>query len=184
MKISSNLRFRGLRLLKAFADGSSFNIKLSKTQLHKIGQSGGFLGRLLIPLLKIGLPLIGNVLKPLAKSVLIPLGLTAAAAAATDSAIHKKIFGSGGTTLIISNEKMNDIMKIVKSLEKSGLLIIGISKTIKSKAKEQKRGFLRMLLVTLGASLLGNLLTGNDTIRARKDIIRAGEGTIRADQDF
>ena len=75
-------------------------------------QSGGFLGRLLGPLLKTGLPLIKNVIKPLAKSVLIPLGLTAAAAA--DAGIHKKILGSGTTTLIISNEEMNDIMKIVQ----------------------------------------------------------------------
>ena len=75
------------RLRKAFANGSSANIKLSKTQLCKIGQSGGFLGRLLGPLLKAGLPLIGNVLKPLAKSILIPSGLTAAASA-TDAAIR------------------------------------------------------------------------------------------------
>ena len=79
--------------------------------MHKIGQSGGFLGRLLGPLLKTGLPLIGNVFKPLAKTVLIPLGLTAVASA-TDAAIHKKMFGSGTTTLIISNEKMDDVMKI------------------------------------------------------------------------
>ena len=77
-----------LNLRKAFANGSSANIKLLKTQLHKIGQLGGVLGRLLEPLLKMRLPLIGNVLKPKAKSVLIPLGLTAAAA--TDAAIHKK----------------------------------------------------------------------------------------------
>ena len=106
---------------KAFANGSSANTKLSKTQLHKIGQSGGFLSRLLGRLLKTGLPLIGNVLKPLAKSVSIPLGLTAAGSV-TDAAIHKKMFGSGFTTLIISNEEMNDIMKVVKSLEESGLL--------------------------------------------------------------
>ena len=70
--------------------------------MHKIGQSGGFLDRVLGPLLKTGLPLIGSLLKPLAKSILIPLGLTAAASA-TDAAIHKKMFGSGTTTLIISN---------------------------------------------------------------------------------
>ena len=118
------------KLLKAFANGSSANIELSKTQLHKIGQSEGFLGRRLRPLLKTGLPLIGNVLKPLAKSVLIPLGLTAAASV-IDAAIHNKMFGSGmhpsdlakQTTLIISNEEMNDIMKIVTSLEESGILI-------------------------------------------------------------
>ena len=159
------------RLRKAFANGSSANIKLSKTQLHKIGQSGKFLGRLLGPLLKTGLPLIGNVLKPLTKSVLIPLGLTAAASA-TDVAIHKKMFGSGThpldlakqTTLIISNEEMNDILKIVKSLEESDLLIKGVSETIKNEPKEQKGGFLGMLLGTLGASLFGNLLTSNATI--------------------
>ena len=109
---------------KASANGSSANIKLSKTQLHKIGQSGEFLGRLLGPLLKTALPLIGNVLKPLAKSVLIPLGLTAAASP-TDAAIHKKIFGSSVTTLIISNEEMNEIMKVDKSFDKSDLLIKG-----------------------------------------------------------
>ena len=73
--------------------------------MHKIGQSGGFFGRILGPLLKTGLPLIGNVLKPLAKSILMSLGLTGAASA-TDEVIHKKMFGSGVTTLIISNEEM------------------------------------------------------------------------------
>ena len=104
------------RLRKAFANNSLANIKSSKTKLYKIGQSGGFLGRLLGPLLKTGLPLIGSVIKPLAKSILIPLGLTAAAST-TDIAIHKKIFRSGFTTLKISNEEINDIMKIVNSLE-------------------------------------------------------------------
>ena len=95
-----------LKLCKAFANNSSANIKLSKTQLHKIVQSRGFLGRLLGPLIKTELPLIGNVLKTLAKSVLIPLALTTATSA-TDAAIHKKMFGSGFTTLIISNEEIN-----------------------------------------------------------------------------
>ena len=80
-----------------------------------------------------------NVLKPLAKSVLIPLGLTAAASA-TDAGIHKKMFESGMTTLIISNEEMNDIMKLVKSLEEFGLLMEGAIERIKNKAKEQKGG--------------------------------------------
>ena len=88
--------------------------------MHKIGQSGRFLGRLLGPLLKTGLPLIGNVPKPLAKSVLIPLGLKVAASA-TDAAIHKKMFRSGLRTLMISNEEINDNMKIIRSLEKFGL---------------------------------------------------------------
>ena len=117
------------KLRKASANGSSVNIKLSKTQLHKIGQSGGFLGRFLGPLLKTGLSLIRNALKPLTKSVSMRLGLTTAASG-TDAAIHEKMFGSGPrlldlalrTTLIISNEEMNDIVKILKSLEESGLL--------------------------------------------------------------
>ena len=92
------------KLRKGFSNGSSANMKLSKTQLHKKGESGRLLGCLLGPLPKTGLPLIGNVLKTLAKSVLIPLGLTASASA-TDAAIHKKMFGSGTTTLIISYEK-------------------------------------------------------------------------------
>ena len=119
--------------------------------------------------------LIGNVLKPLAKSVLIPLGLTAAASA-TDAAIHKKMFGSGMTTLIISTEEMNDIMKIVKLLEESGLLIKVVSQTIKNEPKEQKGRFLSTLVGTLVASLLGNLLAGKGTIRAGEDTNRAGQG--------
>ena len=145
-------------LRKAFANYLSTDIKLSKTQISKMIQSGGFLGRLLGPLLKTGLPLIKNVTKPLAKSVLILLGLTAAASAA-DAGIHKKILGSGTTTLIVSNDEMKDI-RIVKSLEDSGLLLKGFSKTIQNEAKEQKGEFLSMLLGTLGASLLGKILAG------------------------
>ena len=146
-------------------------------------QSGVFLGRLLGPLLKTGLPLIKNVIKPLAKSVLIPLGLTAAASAA-DAGIHKKILGSGhnNTTLIISNDEINDIIKIVKSLEDSGLLLKGVTETVQNEVKEQKGGFLSMVLGTLSASLLGNLLTGKGIYRAGKGkgINRAGEGVLRA----
>ena len=119
-------------LCKAFANYLSADIKLSKAQLSKMIQSDGFLGRLLGPLLKTGLPLIKNVIKPLAKSVLIPLGLTAAAPAA-DAGIHKRILGCGHnntTTLIISNDEMEDIIKIVKSLEDSGLLLKGVTETV------------------------------------------------------
>ena len=125
---------------KAFAKNTSTDIKLSKTQLSKMIQSGGFLGKLLGPLLKTGLPLIKSVIKPLVKSVLVPLGLTAAASAA-DAGIHKKILGSGhnNTTLIISNNEMDDILKIVKSLEDSGILLKGVSETIQNEAKEQSR---------------------------------------------
>ena len=111
-----------LKLREALANGSSAHIKLSKTQVHKIGQSGVFLGILLGPILKTGFPLMKNVLKPLAKSVLIPLGLTAAAAA-TDAASQKKIFGQSMTTLIILIEESLE----VKSLEESGLSIKGVS---------------------------------------------------------
>ena len=108
-------------------------------------QPGGFFGRLLGPLLKTGLPLIKNVIKSLAKNVLIPLGLTAAASAA-DAGIHKKVLGSGdNTTLIISNDEMEDIIRIVKSLEDSGLLIKGVTETVQNEVKEQKGGFLSML---------------------------------------
>ena len=98
-------------------------------------QSGGFLGSLLGQLLKKGLPLMNKVIKPLAKSVLIP-----AAASAADAGIHKKIIGSGhrhsssashnNITLIISNDEINDIIKIVKSLEESGLLLKRITETV------------------------------------------------------
>ena len=160
---------------KAFANNSSTDIKLSESQLSKMIKSGGFLGRLLGPLLKTGLPLIKNVIKPLAKSVLIPLGLTAAASAA-DAGIHKKILGSGNTTLIISNDEIEDIIKIVKYLEDSGLLLKVVTETVRNEVKEQKGGFLSMLLGSLGASLLGNLLTGRGINRAGKGIVRAGYG--------
>ena len=78
---------------------------------------------------------------------------------AIDGSIKKKMLGSGTTVLIISNDEMNDIIKIVKSLEDSGVLLKGVSETIQHEAKEQKGGFLSILLGTLGASLLGNLLT-------------------------
>ena len=97
-------------------------------------QSGESLGRLLGPLLNTGLLLMKNVTKPLGKSVLIPLGLTAAASAA-DAGIHKKILGSGTTTLIISNDEMENIIKIVKSFQDSGLLLKGINDTIQNEAK-------------------------------------------------
>ena len=137
------------------------------------------------PLLKIGLSLIKGVINPLAKSALIPLGLTAAASAAV-AGIHKKILGSGrrhssssashNTTLIISNKDIEDLIKIVKSLEDSQLLLKGVTESVQNEIKEQKGGFLIMLLGILGASLLGNLLAGKGINRAGEGIIRAGEG--------
>ena len=152
----------------AVNNNSATDIKLSKAQIKKIIQSRGFLGNLLSklasPLMKVALPL--------AKNVLAPLGLTAAMPAIVGS-IQKKIHGSG-VKLIIEQEDMNDIMKIIKALENSGILLKGVSKTIKKETKEQGGEFLSMLLGTLGASLLGNLLTGG------KGIMRAGDGIVRA----
>ena len=113
-------------------------------------------------LLKGGLTLLNNVINPLTKSILIPLGLTAAASAA-DSGILK-ILGSGKhpsrntTTLIIFNNELEDIIKIVKSLEDFGLLLNRINETIQNEAKEQNGGFLSILLGTLGNCLLGKYL--------------------------
>ena len=118
-----------------------------------------------------------KVAMPLAKNVLAPLGLTAAMSAINGS-IQKKVHGSG-VKLIIEQEDMKDIMKIIKVLENSGILLKGVSKTIKNETKEQKGGFLSMLLGTLGASLLGNLLTGGKGIvRTGDGIVRAGEGNV------
>ena len=148
---------------------TSTDIKLSKAQLTKI-QKGGFL-RFLAPLLKSGLPLLKCAIRPLGV-----FGLTAAASV-TDAAINKKILGSGNhTTLITFNDDLQDLLQIVKSLEDSGILLDGITETVKNEVKEQTGGFLSMLLGTL-ASLLGDLLTKNLSGRG---VIRAGEGTIRA----
>ena len=112
----------------------------------------------------------------LAKNVLAPLGLTAAMSA-IDGSIQKKINGSG-IKLIIEEEDMQDIIKIIKELENSDILLKGVSKTIENETKEQRGGFLSMLLGTLGASLLVNLLTdGKGIMRAGDGIVRAGEGS-------
>ena len=157
---------------KAFSKNSSVDIKFWKAQLSKMIQSGGFLSKLLGPLLKTGLPLIKNVITPLARSVLIPLELTAAAAA--DAGIHY-ILGSGNTTLIISNKDMEDLIKIVKSPEDSGLLLKRVTESVQNEVKEQKGGFISTLLGTLASSLLGSLLTGKGIHRAGEGIVRAGE---------
>ena len=116
---------------------------------------------------------------PLAKKVLAPLGLTAAMSA-IDGSIQKKIHGSG-VKLIIEQEDMNDIIKIIEALENSGILLKGVTETIENETKEQKRGFLGMLSGILGASLLSNLLTGRkDIMRAGDGIVRAGDGIVRA----
>ena len=138
------------KLRNAFNNNMSTDLKLSKAQIFKIIQSGGFLGSLLSklagPLMKVAIPL--------AKNVLAPLGITAAASA-IDAGIQKKIHGSGTTILIIiSYEEMNDFMKTVQALEDSNILLKGITKTIKNETKEQKSRFLGMFLSTLGAKFV------------------------------
>ena len=163
------------KLRNAINNNLATDIKLSKVQIKKLIQSGGFLGKLLSklagPLMKVAISL--------AKNVLAPLGLTAAMSA-IDGSIQKKIHGSG-IKLIIEEEDMEDIIKIIEALENSGILLKGINKTIENETKEQRGGFLSMLLGTLGASLLGNLLTGGKGImRAGDGIVCAGDGIVRA----
>ena len=153
---------------------NAFNNNMSTETDIKLSKDFRILGSLLSKLAS----LLMNVSVPFAKIVLAPLGITDAAST-IDAGIRKKIHGSGTTTLIISNEEMNDIAKVVQALEDSNILLKGVTKTIKDKRKEQKGGFLSMLLGTLGASLLGNML-------ARKGIVRAdygnkkGKGIVRA----
>ena len=149
------------KLRNAFNNNMSTNLKLSKAQIFKIIQSGEFLGSLLskltVTLMKVAVPL--------AKNILVPSGVTAASV--TDAETQRKIRSSGRTTtLIISNKGMNGIIKIVQALEDSNILLKGVTKTIKNETKEQKGGFLNMLLGTLGASLLGNILAGKGIVRA------------------
>ena len=165
-------------LRNAFENNMSTDIKLSRAQISKIIQSGGFLGSLLSklagPLMKVAVPLANN--------ILAPLRITAAASA-IGAGIQKKMHGSGTTTLIISNKEMNDILKIVQALEDSNISLKGVTKTIQNETKEQKGEFLGMLLGTLGASLLGNMLTGKGMLRAGygnkqgKGVLRAGYGS-------
>ena len=131
-----------------------------KAQISKIIQSEECLGSLLSKLAG----LLMKVAVPLAKNILIPLELTAAAST-IHAGIQKKMQGSGTNNFklkfLISNKEMNDIMKIVQALEDSNILLKGVTKTTKNETKEQKGGFLSMLLGTSGASLLGNMLAGN-----------------------
>ena len=153
----------------------STDLKLSKAQISKAIQSGGFLGSLLSklagPVMKVAVSLTKK------KKVLTPLGITSAASA-IDAVIQKKIHGSGATTLIISNEEMNDIMKIVQALEDSNILLKGVIETIKIE-KEQRGGFLGTLGGTLGPTLLWHLLSGKGIVRADSEN-KKGKETVRA----
>ena len=166
------------KLRNAINNNLATDIKLRKAQMKKLIQSGGFLGTLLS---KLAGPLM-KVAMPLAKNVLAPLGLTPAMSA-IDGSIQKKIHGSG-VKLIIEKEDMNDIMKVIEALEISGNLLKGVTKTIENETKEQRGVFLGILLGTLGASLLGNLLTGGKGImRAGDGIARAGDGIVTAGEE-
>ena len=121
-----------------------------------------------------------NVLTPLAKIVLVPLQLTSADLP-TDAVIQRKKkkeknYGLGARTSVFSNEDLNDVMKTVKTFEESRFLIKCVSKTVKNGIEEQKGGFLSILAASLGASLLGSMLSGKGVITARSGTIRIGEG--------
>ena len=154
-------------------NNTSADVKLSKAQISKITQSGGFLGSLLSKL-------VGQLMK-----VAVPLAKKCFSSIRNNSSCFsircrnsEKIHGSGTTTLIISNEEMNDIMKIAQALEDSNILLKGVTRTIKNETKQQKGGFLSMLLDTLDASLLGNLLSGKGIKAYSED--KKGKGIVRA----
>ena len=159
------------KLGNALENNISTDIKLPKAQISKIIQYGGSLGSLLSkmdgPLMKVAVPL--------AKNILAPLGITAAVSP-IDAGIQKNIHVSGITTSIISNKEMNDLMKMVRALEDSNILLKGITKAIENEAKEQNGGFLG----TLVARVLGNMITGKGILRTgygnKEGILRAGYG--------
>ena len=169
------------KLRNAFNNNMSTDLKLFEAHISKMIQSRGFVGSLLSklagPLMKVAISL--------AKNVLDPLGITAAASA-IGAGIQRKIHGSGcpsssssrTTTLIISNEEMNDIMKVVQALEDSNILLKRVTKIIKNQ-KKKKGGFLSMLLGTLGATLLGHLLAGKRIVRTGCGY-KKGKGIVRA----
>ena len=96
---------------------------------------------------------------------------------------HRLSHNNNNTVLILSNDEMKDIIIIVKSLEDSGLLLKGVSETTQNETKEQRGGFISMLLGTLGASLLGNILADKGINRAEEGVIRAGYGNKRQDYE-
>ena len=156
------------KLRNASNNNMSTDLKLSKAQISKTVQSGVFVGSLLS---KLAGPLM-NVAVLLAKNILAPLAITAAA---IDAEIQKKRYGSGTTPLTVLNEEMNDIMKIVQVLEDSNILFKGRTERVKNETKEQKGGFLRTLVDTLGSILLGNSLSGKGIVRASSGIKKEKE---------
>ena len=164
------------KLRNALNNNMSTDINLSKAQISKIIQSRVF--RIIIKKTSWS---INESSSSFGKNILAPLGITAAASA-IDAGIQKKIHGSGrpsSTSLIISNKEMNDIMKIAQALEDSNILLKVVTKTIKNKTIKLKGGFLSMLLSTLGARLLGNLLSGKRIAGAGSGN-KKGKGIVRA----
>ena len=148
----------------------STDIKLSKAQINKMIKEGGNFGRLLMSFLP-------KFIKPaisIGKNILATLE-SSAAMSATDAAIQKQMYGSGMTALIISNDDLEDLIKIITALEEHDILLKGTTKTIQNETKKQEGGFLSMLLGTLGASLLGNLLTVKGMHRNGNGIYRTGQ---------
>ena len=166
------------KLRNALNNNMSTDINLSKAQISKIIQSRVF--RIII---KKTSRSINESSSSFGKNILAPLGITAAASA-IDAGIQKKIHGSGTTTLIISNEVLNEAMKIAEAFGDSNILLKGVTKTVKNEKKNKKEGFLSILLGTLGASLLGNLLAGKGIVRVSSDnkkgkgIVGAGTGKV------
>lgn len=147
----------------------SKDVKLSKPQLHKVTQEGGFLGSTL-----------SKFLVPLAQNVLGPLGITTAASA-IDGTIQNKMHGRGilnndnddndyDISISIKEKELKDILKIMKSIEENGVFIEGISDTVKQKVNKQKGGLLSLLLGTLASSILGNILSDKGWYRSGYDV--------------
>ena len=172
-------------LCKTFTYNLSANMKLSTTHFSKKIHVGEFPGINIGTLMKAGLPLIKNIIKPLAKSLPVPLRLTAAAPP-PDASFPQIILVSRTTPLTISNKEKEDIKKIIRYFEEFDLLIHYVSKRIKNETSEEKGGFLGTLLCRLDTSLLVTMLTRKGVIKTGERVIQACERTIsnRAVQDF
>ena len=172
-------------LCKTFTYNLSANMKLSTTHFSKKIHVGEFPGINIGTLMKADLPLIKNIIKPLAKSLPVPLRLTAAAPP-PDASFLQIILVSRTTPLTISNKEKEDIKKIIRYFEEFDLLIHYVSKRIKNEASEEKGGFLGTLLCRLDTSLLVTMLTRKGVIKTGERVIQACERTIsnRAVQDF
>ena len=164
------------KLRNNIENNMSTDITLSKAQIKKIIMSGGALGSILGTLL----PSLIKVPSPILKIVALPLGLSGGMSGIDGAIQEKKIHGSG-TTVIFSNEQINDMTKIVKALEDSDILLKRVTETLKNYVK--KGGalpILPMILSTLGSSLIGNSLSGRGLFRSGKEYLRAGQGIKKA----